>query len=480
MSLINKVLKDLDKRKQQENGQQSPAQGLKPRYVQRIAWPWFSKKTVLIMIIILAAIAMAVGLFWHWGSSSSTKLNLDSESVKSTQNKTSSEQTNQKQNNKTSQQANQQQNDAKSKQHEEQGTEQQSKQNPDQQQAQQKNDKQQNNNQNQANSEDNDQAQNQAEIVSAHIDVGKQHVTNVVLGLSKAVKYRIDHQQSDAGQTIVLHLFATHSKQLNLQLPATLSALKKIQQDDSEQGEYILRFKLHSGAKLRSVNMDKQSQPVQLALAFVLPDKERQKIKESVMAVTRAQKRHKRIQKAKKAYKQALKPLKQGEYSEARHRLTKVVHQAPSYLKARVTLVKLLLKRNELQQAYQYLKHALAKRPDDVQLIMLKARYYYQQNLIEQALDTLEGIDPPSLQEHPQYYAFTAAIQRQLNHDKIAIQLYKQLLSYAPDRSLWWLGLGLAYEDAGQSNDAQKAYQKALDTGGLNPNLNAYVASKLE
>lgn len=457
MSLINKVLKDLDKRKQKENASDSPAQGLKPRYKSGLTLPTLNKKWLLIIVIIIALIAAAVGLLMQSGKSTTNEASKTSNS----QTKQLSKSANNQETNKQSSTSDKKES-SKSEKQQSSGKEQ----DTDKTQAQQQKQEQQ-------------EKTSVAQIVSAHIRVSKEHLTKVKFGLSQAVKYRIDHEQSQDSKVIVLHLFDAKADNLDLQLPKSLSALQQIKQDGSKQGEYIIRFNLHSGAKLQSINMDKQADPVTLSLSFVLPAKQRQKIKQSIMAVTRAKQKKQSLEEAKKEYKQALKPLKKGEYSEARHQLTKIVHQHPAYFKARVTLVKLLLKHNELQQAYQYLRHALEKRPDNIQLIMLKARYYYQQNLLQKALDTLESIDPPSLKEHPQYYAFTAAMQRQLGNDKVAAQLYKQLLNMAPERSVWWLGLALAYEDNGQSNSAQRAYKKALDTGNLNPNLQAYVSSKL-
>lgn len=437
MSLINKVLKDLDKRKQQNKQSESSAQGLTPRYAPSMHKPGSVKKLVLTIVIILALLAIIWGLFFPIGGSDISNLQKHVQKSQATV-KRNLDKVRQQQQKQRQKQLQQQEKQKKAK-----------------------------------------QANQAAKIISAEVNVRKDHLTKVVLGLTKAVKYRIDHQKQGDADVIVLDLHDTKAHQLNIQLPDSLSALEKVKPKSSANGDYQLRFTLHSGAELRSINMNKQSDPVHLTLSFVLPQKQRQAIKQSIMAVTRAQQQQKERKQAKQAYKKALEPLQEGNYSKARHDLTEVVHQYPFHLKARETLVKLLLKHNELQQAYQYLKHALDKRPEDVGLVQLKARYYYQQNLLQKALDTLESIDPPELKQHTAYYAFTAALQRQLGNDQVAAQLYKQLLNVAPQRSQWWLGLGLAYEHSGQTNRAHQAYQKALDTGNLNPNLQAYVASKL-
>lgn len=433
MSLINKVLKDLDKRQKSDNASQSATEGLKPRYRRSAGLAALARqKMVLILIIIIAIIALVVGLLWHTSGSEQAQ---QSKQVATQTDKQSSQQ-------KANQQAQQQE------------------------QAEQK-------------TQQKPQKPKPAQVVSAKVHIQQKHHTRVILGLTRSIQYQIEHKNGDKRQ-IILHLRNTQAKALGLSLPKTLSALTRVTQDNTQGDQLNLHFYLQNGAKLKHVELDKSKDPVQLVLNFILPEQQHQKLKQSILAITQAHHHYQQNQQAKKAYQHAVQPLQQGEFSQAEQKLVQVVHQYPQMLKARITLVKVLLKNNKLQQAYQYLQHALQKRPDDVDLIMLKARYYYQQRKMQQALRALESIDPPPIKQHPQYYAFTAALQRQLDNDAVAAQLYHQLLELDPDRSVWWLGLGLSYKDAGQYNRAKQAFQKALNTGHLNPKLRAYVASQIQ
>lgn len=434
MSLINKVLKDLDKRQKNDNSSQSATEGLKPRYRRGMGLAALGlKKIVLILIIIVAIVALIVGLFWHTSGH-------QEQAQKSKQKSSQAEKQAAKQ--KTSQSSQQQKQ-----------TEQKTKQKP--------------------------EKPKPAQVVSAKVHIEKKHHTQVILGLTRTIQYKIEHKNGEKRQ-IILHLHNTQAKALGLSLPKTLSALTRVTQDNRSGDQLDLHFYLQNGAKLKHIQLDKSKDPIQLVLNFVLPKEQHQKLKQSILAITRAHHHYQQNQRAKQAYQQAVQPLQKGEFNKAEKQLVHVVHHHPHFLKARVTLVKVLLKNNKLQQAYQYLQHALKERPDDVSLIMLKARYYYQQNKMNKALSVLESIDPPSIKKHPQYYAFTAALQRQLGNDSVAGQLYHQLLELDPDRSVWWLGLGLSYKDSQQYNWAKQAFQKALNTGNLNPKLRAYVASQIQ
>ncbi len=165
--------------------------------------------------------------------------------------------------------------------------------------------------------------------------------------------------------------------------------------------------------------------------------------------------------------------------TEAIAKLQGLVRQYPDYLLARKSLIKLLLREGGLEQAQEQLKVALYKRPRNVDLIELQARIYFLQGNYKQALTELQRIPAPPLKTSLDYYALIAALQQHLGRPMLAAQLYQQLLVVEPDNSVWWMGLGIAYEAANRPNSAVDAYRKALSTGGLNPNLHAFVATRM-
>jgi MSHA biogenesis protein MshN len=182
---------------------------------------------------------------------------------------------------------------------------------------------------------------------------------------------------------------------------------------------------------------------------------------------------------AKNTYDKAVNLLSTDNIDKSVQQLTTLVAGHPDYLKARLALIKLLIKQNHLARARQYINTGLAQTPDNSALVVLQARLYFLRGHNAAALTTLQNIPPPPIQDNPEYYAFTAALQQRLGHVAIAAQLYQQLLELDANNAKWWLGLAIAYETAEKNNAALAAYQRALAAGNLNPNLQAYVASKV-
>ena len=85
----------------------------------------------------------------------------------------------------------------------------------------------------------------------------------------------------------------------------------------------------------------------------------------------------------------------------------------------------------------------------------------------------------PSITEHMDYYAMIAAIYEKLNQPLHAAQIYRDLVSIAPDNGLYWVGLGLSLEKMNKSNEALYAYQRAVKAQHLKPGLASFVESRI-
>jgi MSHA biogenesis protein MshN len=60
-----------------------------------------------------------------------------------------------------------------------------------------------------------------------------------------------------------------------------------------------------------------------------------------------------------------------------------------------------------------------------------------------------------------------------------AAQTYRGTLQAQPRNGVWWLGLGLALESAGDRASALQAYQRAQQSGTLDSEVLHYVESKI-
>lgn len=181
---------------------------------------------------------------------------------------------------------------------------------------------------------------------------------------------------------------------------------------------------------------------------------------------------------AEKAYNQSLVILNDGNIKEAVHQLQESLNLQADYLPAQQALVTLLLQQKEYDLAEKHLNQALNQRPENIELLQLKARIQLVNNNPSAALQTLQSFSPPLI-GNTDYYALIAAIQQQLKNFSLAEQLYRQILMVQPNEAKWWVGLGTSLEAQQNINAAREAYQRAAMLHTLNPNLQAFVDSKL-
>lgn len=181
---------------------------------------------------------------------------------------------------------------------------------------------------------------------------------------------------------------------------------------------------------------------------------------------------------AERAYNQSLLVLNEGNIKEAIHQLQESLILQPDYLPSQQALVTLLLQQKEIDLAEKYLDQALNQRPQNVSLLQLKARMQLIANNPNAALHTLQSFSPP-LAGNTDYYALIAAIHQQLKNFDLAAQLYRQIVMVQPNEGKWWVGLGAALDAQQQTNAAQEAYQRAAMLHTLDPNLQAFVDSRL-
>ena len=183
-------------------------------------------------------------------------------------------------------------------------------------------------------------------------------------------------------------------------------------------------------------------------------------------------------QQRQEAYDNALSFIESGSIKQATLELQDILNKTPNFLVARNTLATLYLQNNDITNANKQIDEGLKLTPKDVTLVTLKARILLNQGDESLALTTLQTISP-ELKQAPDYYATLAATQQRLGNYAYAAQYYRQLTSDYPGHGVWWLGLGIALQASGQNNDALHAYQRAVNTQSLKPNLLAFARTQI-
>ena len=172
--------------------------------------------------------------------------------------------------------------------------------------------------------------------------------------------------------------------------------------------------------------------------------------------------------------------LAQNKIDEAIPKLHLFIGDYPNHLQAREMLVSLLIKEGRLQKANDVLIVGLNKYQSYIPFIKLKAHILIKQNEVNAAITLLQKYIANIDASDVEYLALLAALHQQQGQFIQAAGLYDQLTKIQPQKTLWWIGLGVALENAGQKNAAREAYQLAYNKSDVPPDLGAFLSDKIK
>lgn len=184
-------------------------------------------------------------------------------------------------------------------------------------------------------------------------------------------------------------------------------------------------------------------------------------------------------QRAEGEFLKANHALQEGRTNDALNGYEAALLIDPNYKPARRAWVAALvsLKRND--EAEQVLKRGLKRDSHDAAFAMMQARLQVERDALPVALETLQKTLPYA-EDQADYRAFVAAVLQRLDRHDEAVAHYRAALKIAPNNGVWWMGLGISLQALQRTEEARDAYQRALATNSLNPQLQGYVQQKLK
>lgn len=148
----------------------------------------------------------------------------------------------------------------------------------------------------------------------------------------------------------------------------------------------------------------------------------------------------------------------------------------PAHSNASETLATLLLQQGQRDAATKILSTALTQSPEQPRLAMLQARLFAEAGRDTEAVSILQTAQSNGDAE---YQALLGALQQRLGNDVQAADAYRLALTSAPQRGIWWLGLGISLERSQQSAEALTAYRNALRDSTLEAQVSTYVRARI-
>lgn len=163
-----------------------------------------------------------------------------------------------------------------------------------------------------------------------------------------------------------------------------------------------------------------------------------------------------------------------GKLDAAIGKYRQALERNPGMANARIQLAGLLQEGGQAEAALSLLQTGFEQRPDDG-LAIATGRLLVDMGQRDAALDWLAR-GRASLR--PADHALMGALLSQVQQHEEASQAYQRALAADPGRGGWLLGLGVALEAQGRSEEARMAYRNALERGGFKPEVIRFLRER--
>ncbi len=255
--------------------------------------------------------------------------------------------------------------------------------------------------------------------------------------------------------------------------------LEVLNSDGAASGQYL--FTVHAAAAEPSFVADTTATiPKKPAIHRNMPLPEKVKADTVPMEGVSKQPTHLTPQQqADNEYRRADQLMRQGRNTEALAGYEAALQLDAGHELARHSMVNLLLEKKRNADAERVLQDGLTINPQQTNLAMLLARLQAEHNELPLALDTmLKSL--PYAEKQPEYMAILAALMQRQNRHKEAVEYYRKALQLKPQAGVWLMGMGISLRAQQQNAEAREAFKNALESNTLSGELQTYVSQQLK
>lgn len=168
----------------------------------------------------------------------------------------------------------------------------------------------------------------------------------------------------------------------------------------------------------------------------------------------------------------------QGELRQAINHYQQALTLTPGLHAARKQQAALLYGQEQWSQASAVLAQGILLYPQQFEFALLLARVHQAKGDGVEALASLELIPDDHELARQKWLAQTDLAQKQ-GQFALAEQAYRKLLQQEPRQGKWWMGLAYALDSQQQYHHARQAYRTALTHAGLSSQATAFVEQRL-
>ena len=184
-------------------------------------------------------------------------------------------------------------------------------------------------------------------------------------------------------------------------------------------------------------------------------------------------------QQSDNAYRRAIGLLQRSRVTEAQQALREAIGVNSANHAARLLLAGLLIDAKSNAEAEAILRSGLDIAPKHSEFLMGLARLQVANGAKEEALATLrQGLS--SAGDDPEYQAFLAALLQGAGRHEEAVPHYITALRSNPSMPSWLIGVGISLQAINKTTDAAEAFERAIDTGALAPEVAQFADQRLQ
>ena len=183
-------------------------------------------------------------------------------------------------------------------------------------------------------------------------------------------------------------------------------------------------------------------------------------------------------ERAEAEYRRALQAYRLGNMEQAAAGYRATLADYPEHAAARQALAAMLIDARRYDEAEELLSKGTELAAVRLASILALARLKVERNQTPAALELLQK-NAAAGENSAEYQGFAGALLNRAGRSAEAVERYLAATRLAPNEGRWWAGLGIALDAAGRPAEAREAYQKARSLPGLPPDLAQHVEQRL-
>lgn len=184
------------------------------------------------------------------------------------------------------------------------------------------------------------------------------------------------------------------------------------------------------------------------------------------------------MQRAEMAFRKGAAQLQEGRANVAELAFRDALKEDAQHASARQALLGLLLESGRSSEAEQLLREAIELNPRQARYAMMLARIQTGRGDVSGGINTLAAA-LPYVQSDADYFAFLAALLQKEGRHREATDYYRAALHTVPGNGIWMMGMAISLRAANLNPEARDAFQRALDSRQLKPELKDFVERQL-